>query len=103
MASKNVARSRTDSKSPRGASEFSSSKLLNDCGRCGDPIFMCRVSHGQKAVEVLEAATGDVALQTQLGTDELTAVEITSPRTFYRWHVCRGAFSRAPGAGKVRP
>jgi hypothetical protein len=101
MASKSVVRRTPPGKAP-------GSNLLEDCGRCGVPVFMCRVFNGphhaggRAAVEVLEKPTGNVAMQGQLGTDELVAVEISSPPTWYRWHKCKGAFSRAPGAGKVR-
>jgi hypothetical protein len=83
------------------------SKLLHDCTRCGRPVFKCRGALSVDAVvdvEVLERPTGDVAIQACIGSDELAAVVVASPRTFYRLHLphCKGAFS-ATQLRKVRP
>lgn len=104
MTSKKVARQAPPRKSP-GSAGAVPSKLLHDCPRCGRPVFSCRVEHsstvarsrtGTADVEVLDKPTGDVAIQTQLGSDELAAVVISSPRTWYRFHAphCKGAFSK---------
>jgi len=84
------------------------SKLLHDCPRCGRPVFACRMAGfaGPVDVEVLETPSGNVALQSEIGSDVLTAVVVSSPRTYYRQHAqhCRvPAFSKPPGSGKVRP
>lgn len=105
MASKNVARPADPRKSPRVVGAFPS-KLLHDCTTCGRPVFSCRKDRAIVDVEVLEAPTGNIAIQIQIG-DVLEAVEISIPRTWYRLHrpVCPGprSFTKAPGAGKVRP
>jgi hypothetical protein len=104
MAPKNVARQAPPRKSPRVVGSFPS-KLLHDCKNCGRPVFWCQFGPAVVPVEVLERPTGDIAIQSQLGSDELTAVEIRSPRTWYRLHRPRcktPQFSRAPGMGKVR-
>ena len=89
-------------KPPRVIGAFPS-KLLRDCPRCGRPVFTCRGPLAVVDVEVLEQPTGDIAIQACLGSDELTAVRIDSPRTFYRHHLphCKGAFS-ATQLRKVR-
>ena len=103
MAPKNVARPAHPRKVPRVVGAFPS-KLLHDCARCGRPVFTCRGPLAVVDVEVLEQPTGDIAIQACLGSDELTAVRIDSPRTFYRHHLphCKGAFL-ATQLRKVRP
>lgn len=82
------------------------SKLLDECGICGHAIFWCRMESPRRrvAVEALEKRRGDIAVQTQIGSDDLVAV-IVGTGTFYRLHHVQGRctarpFSRAPGAGK---
>lgn len=96
MAPRNVAR--------KAPSSQPLSKALEDCPRCGRPVFMCEFGRGRAAVEVLERPLGDIAIQTQLGTDVLTAIFVASPRTWYRLHAphCRRAYS-ATQLRKVRP
>lgn len=95
MTPKKLVRPAPKSKPPRIVGAFPS-KLLHDCERCGRPVFRARGPMAVVDVEVLEVATGDVALQACLGSDELTAIRVDSPRTFYRHHLphCKGAFSR---------
>lgn len=76
------------------------SKLLEDCKRCGRPVFWCRVEtasgiagNPRVAVHVLERRVGRWAIQATLGSDELVAVNVErSARTFYNLHVCRRRF-----------
>ena len=90
-------------KPPRVIGAFPS-KLLHDCPRCGGPVFKCRGTLAVVDVEVLEQPVGDVAIQSCIGSDELAAVVVSSPRTWYRFHLphCKGAFS-ATQIRKVRP
>lgn len=104
MTSKKVVRPAPPRKAPRVVGAFPS-KLLHDCERCGRPVFVARGPIAVVAVEVLEQPTGDVALQACLGSDELTAVRVDSPLTYYRHHLphCRGSFSSSARPRKVRP
>jgi hypothetical protein len=103
MAPKKVARQAPPRKPPRVVGAFPS-KLLHDCPRCGRPVFRARGPIEVVDVEVLEQPTGNVALQSCIGSDELAAVLVSSPPTYYRHHLphCRGAFSRI-STRKVRP
>jgi len=83
----------------------SSSKLLEPCGRCDAQVFWCTfgtLGHGQRvAVEVLERLTGDVGIQTQIASDELTAT-MSGTATFYKLHACRLRSFTRPAARKTR-
>jgi hypothetical protein len=96
MASKKLVRPAPPRKPPRVIGAFPS-KLLHDCSRCGRPVFTCWVEKTAQHldVEVLETPVGDVALQSTLLDDEIAAVVVASPRTWYRFHLahCKGAFS----------
>lgn len=100
MASKNVDAKRSESKSGLPPTVHAPSKLLEECGRCGRPVFQAKGPRARIAVEVLEHRRGNVALQTTFMSDELVATH-SGMATYYRRHVCRGAFSRAIRA-KVR-
>jgi hypothetical protein len=64
---------------------------------------MCRTDDGRHVpVEVLEQPVGNVAIQAQIGSDDLGAVVVSSPRTYYQFHLatCSRLFSLPPGAQK---
>lgn len=86
MAPKKVVRQAPPRKSSGVASAFPS-KLLHACPYCATPVFMCRGPLAVTPVEVLEHAEGHVAIQTCIGSDELTAVLVTFPKTYYRYHL----------------